>query len=385
MADLVVATIDQGTPTRSAKQIAEEIQAAGGDLTGSADADAIVIATSVLASKAEAALAVLADVFENASFPDNEVDLAKRNAAESLRAQEAEPSFLARRALAKALFGEHPYSVISLTQESIAKTSAADLRREYARRFRPDRTLLVAVGDFDPARMTSALHDLFGKWKSPDEPPVADVPALPKVSPHAVFCVERKGSVQSTFALGALGPNLSDPDFAATQVANAIYGGMFDSRLIKNIREDKGYTYSPGGFIQSRRATGILQTRADVQNGVTGAAFNEISYELNRMATTAPSDEELTRAQRFLVGVRAISLQAEAAVARQLASFWVQGLPPEELERESERVLKTTLQGVEAAGQKYFPASRQTVVVVGEEKAIWEQLAPFGIEINPAP
>ncbi len=385
LSELVVATIDQGTTTRTAKKIAEEIQAAGGDLTGEATADGILITTDVLASKADAGLTVLADVFQNATFPDEEVDLAKRNAADSLRAREAEPSFLAGRALARALFGEHPYSVISPTQESIAKTSAIELRREYARRFRPDQTLLVAVGDFDAEKMKVTIQNLLGKWTAPKEPGVPAVEVPSGRTPHMVLSVERSGSVQTTFALGAFGPTEREPNFAAAEVANAIYGGMFGSRLIKNIREDKGYTYSPHASLETRREKGILQTRADVRNDVTGASFNEIAYEMNRMATTVPTEEELTRAQRFLVGLRAIRYQSREAVARRLARLWAFGLPAEELGRESEKIEKATAADVAAVGREYFPASRQTIVAVGEEKVIKDQLAPFGLEVKPAP
>jgi zinc protease len=385
LSQLLVATLDQGTKTRSAKQIAQEIQAAGGDLSGNALADSIQVSTDVLASKTESAVALLADIFENATFPDNEVALAKRNAADNLRAQEAEPGFLARRALAEMVFGKHPYSVISPTQDSIAKATAADLRREYARRFRPDQTVLVAVGDFSAADLTAAIEKQFGGWKAPAEAPVANVGAPPEKNPHAVFYVERAGSVQTTLALGAFGPTRRDPDYESAEVANAIYGGMFGSRLVLNIREDKGYTYSPGAFLQSRRDAGLLQTRADVRNAVTGASVNEIEYELNRMATTSPTQEEMQRARRYLVGIRAIILQLQRAVARDLATLWVMNLPPEELGRESEKIQKVTVQQVDDAAKEYFPFARQTIVAVGEKNVIEQQLAPFGLAIKPAP
>ncbi len=385
LAELLVATLDQGSKTRNAKQIAEEIQAAGGDLSGTAQPDAIVVTTAVLATKAEVALSVLADVFQNATFPESEVDLAKRNAADGLRAQEAEPSFLARRALAKAIFGEHPYSVVSATQDSIVKTTAAELRREYARRLRPDQMLLVAVGDFDPVPLTASIGKRFGNWGAPKEAAVSAVPKPPRDNPHCVFFVQRPGSVQTTFSLGAFGPAEGESDYAAAQVANAIYGGMFGSRLINNIREDKGYTYSPGALLQTRRESGLFQTRADVRNDVTGATLNEINYELNRMATTAPTEEEVTRAQRYLIGTRATSLQAQESLARQLATLWIFGLPPEELGRQSQKIQKVTAKDVEAVGKKYFAASRETIVTVGEEKIIKEQLAPLGVPVNAAP
>jgi zinc protease len=382
LSQLLLATLDQGTKTRNAREIAEGFQAAGGDLWGSARADVILAGTSVLAAKTGAALALLADVFRNATFPGAEVALAKRNAAETLRADEAEPSFLAGRALAREMFGAHPYSAIAPTEASIARARAEDLRAEYARRFRPDETLLVAVGDFAPGELQAAAEKYFGDWQAPAAAAVAWAAPPAEKNPHGVFIVPRPGSVQTAFVFGAFGPLERDGDFAAAQVANAIYGGMFGSRLITNIREDKGYSYSPGSSLQTRRQAGIVRTQANVRNAVTGASFNEIAYELNRVATTAPTAQELDHAKRYLVGVRALSLQSEESLARQLATLWSYGLPPEELGRESARIGKVTAQEVEQAGRKYFPAAQQTVVAVGDEQVIREQLAPLGVSLH---
>jgi predicted Zn-dependent peptidase len=385
LSQLVVAAVDQGTKTRTAKQIAEDLQAAGGDLSGGAGSESIVVSTSVLSSKIEAGLTILADVLQNATFPDREVELAKRNAVEGLRSDEADPGFLARRALARAVFGDHPYSVISGTRESFEKTTAEDLRHEYAKRFRPDQAVLVAVGDFQPEALAATIESLFGKWSAPKDPPLAAIPQPSHPAPHEVFYVERAGSVQTNMLFGTRGPTRRDPDYAATRVANAIYGGMFGSRLTLNIREDKGYTYSPWSGLSSHREAAILQTSAAVRNEVTGASVNEINYELNRMATTAPGQEELMQAQRYLTGTRALELQSQSAVARELAQLWVLGLPPEELGAESAAVQKVTARDVTQVGAKYFPAARQTIVAVGEKKVIEEQLAPFGLRVEEAP
>ncbi len=383
LSNLIMDTIDQGTRTRTAKQIAEELQAAGGDLTGAPAADDLLLATDVLASKANAALTVLADIVQNATFPADEVTLAKRNAADSLRQNEASPSFLARRALAKAIFGSNPYSVISPTQAAIAATTPDELRHEFARRFRPDQAVLVAVGDFDADGFTATVEKLLGNWKAPAVAALPPAPKPPAANPHSLYLVNRPGSVQTTFMLGAFGPLRGSPDYAPVQVANAIYGGMYGSRLILNIREDKGYTYSPGSFIQSYRQAGTLVTRADVRNPVTGASLNEMDYELNRMATTSPSDDEMTHAQRFLVGFQGFLFQSQESVARQLATVWALELSSEELGLEGERIPKVTAEEVSQAGRKYFSAARQTIVAVGEEKMIRELLAPLGLSIHP--
>ena len=386
LSDLLAATIDQGTTSRNARQIAEQLQDAGGDLSASASRDALSVSAGVLSSKSSEGLTILADVLQNATFPDSEVALAKRNLLDSLDSQEADPHFLANRALARVMFGNGPYSVISPTKESLTAATAAELRAEYARRLRPDKVLLVAVGDFTADQMLSLVRQKFANWRShasAAEPP----PASPTIGdlPHAIYFVSRPNSVQTTIELAAFGPKRGDPDYAAAVVANAIYGGTFGSRLTSNIREDKGYTYTPGSFLQTFRSAGTLRTQADVRNAVTGPSLNEIFYEMNRLATTSPTDRELEQAKRYLVGMEAIQMQAHSAVGGQLASLWLQGLPPEEIGAYSKKIAAMNASDVDAAARKYFPASRTAIIAVGEEKVIRDQLALFGLPIHPAP
>jgi zinc protease len=385
ISELLSKTIDQGTKTRSAKQIAQELQAAGGDLTATVTKDAVQVSTAILASKLEAGMSVLADIAQNASFPETEVTLAKRNLSDSLKQQESEPSFLARRAMAKVLFGDHPYHVTSPTQDSIAASTPADLRKIFAQRFRPDQVVLVAVGDFQNDKMLEAVKAKFGAWKAPAEAPLGAVPAPPEKAEHDIFIVTRPGSVQTTLELGTFGPRMGDLDYEAAEVANAVYGGTFSSRLVANIREDKGYTYSPFSALTPFQIAGVLFTRADVRNAVTGPSLNEIEYELNRLATTSPTADELSKAERYLVGSEAIRLQVRTAVATELATIWTNGLPPEEIGTHSQKVASTKAAEVDAAARKYFPAYRMAIVAVGEEKVIRDALAPLGIPVRMLP
>ncbi len=126
----------------------------------------------------------------------------------------------------------------------------------------------------------------------------------------------------------------------------------------------------------------MLVTHADVRNEVTAPTLNEINYELNRLATTAPTDEELSKAKRYLVGSEAIRLQARTALSGQLAGLWVDGLPPEQIGIYAQKVANTTTPEVEAAAKKYFPAFRTAIVAVGEEKVIRDALAPLGIPVK---
>jgi zinc protease len=385
LSELFAKVLGQGTKTRSARQIAEEIQSTGGDLYTSSSRDRTSVTTNVLASKMDAALGVLADVLENSSFPDSEVAVAIKNASDELRQNEAQPSFQAGRALARVMFPGNPYSVVAPTQESLALMTPGELRIEYARRFRPDHAVLVAVGDFETARMTALIQSKLGGWKAPATPAVAAAPKPSGAAPHSIFFVARPNSVQSTLLFAAFGPLRGDADYEATEVANAIYGGIFSSRLVVNIREDKGYTYSPFAFVQTLKSAGLVRTQADVRNAVTGASFNEITYEMNRLATTDPTDEELGKAKRFLLGIEAIQLQSSQAVARELAGLWGDGLTPDEIGNYGKKIASVTTEDADVAARKYFPASRMTIVAVGEEKVLRDSLAPFGLPIQAAP
>ena len=162
-------------------------------------------------------------------------------------------------------------------------------------------------------------------------------------------------------------------------MANAVYGGTFSSRLVTNVREDKGYSYSPGSELSALRQASILLSSADVRNAVTGASLNEIFYEMNRMATTSPTDEELNKAERSLLGEEAILLQLRSATASEFANLWLEGLGPQGMTEYNRRVDPTTVEDVNRAAHKYFAASRMAIVAVGDENVIRESLAPFGL------
>jgi zinc protease len=245
--------------------------------------------------------------------------------------------------------------------------------------------VLVAVGDFESAGMTVLIQAKLGGWKVPGTPAVAAAPKPSAEPAHAIYFVARPNSVQSTLLFAAFGPLRGDADYEATEVANAIYGGIFSSRLVLNIREDKGYTYSPFAFVQTLKSAGLVRTQADVRNAVTGASFNEITYEMNRLATTDPTDEELGKAKRFLLGIEAIQLQSRQALAGELANLWGNGLTPDEIGNYGRKIESVSTADADSAARKYFPASRMTIVAVGEEKVLRDSLAPFGLPIQTAP
>jgi predicted Zn-dependent peptidase len=190
--------------------------------------------------------------------------------------------------------------------------------------------------------------------------------------------VARPGSVQSQILVGRPTVTVTDPAYYPLLVANTICAGSFGSRLVENIREDKGYTYSPGGSVSAYQKGGLLRVQADVRNEVTAAALMEMLYEMDRMAATSPTEEELSRAKRYQSGLYLLRNQRQGSVARTLASFWVNGLPAEALAEFVPKVNAVTAEEVRKAGRSFFGSSTQTVVVVGDEDHVRSDLAPFG-------
>jgi predicted Zn-dependent peptidase len=377
ISDLLADTLKEGTTTRSSRQIAEELQSVGADISTNAAADAIYVTAEGLGSGAPKILEIVADIARNPTFPAAEFELARGNALQGLEAQEATPEYLSRKAFATAVYGEHPYHVVGATRETLQTATPAQAKKEHARRFRPEGALLVVVGDVDAAAVTAAVNRHFGTWKGVGDAP-SPVPASPAAAPRRLFVVNRPGSVQSRIVIGRPVVSATDPGYYPLLVANTICAGSFGSRLVENIREDKGYTYSPGGNVVAREKGGLLNVRADVRSEVTAASLLEMFYELDRMGATAPTAEELSRAKRYQAGLYLLGNQIQGSMAQTLAANWVNGLPPEALGEFVTKVNTVTAEQVREAGQAFYPSAMQTVVVVGDEPKVRSELAQFG-------
>jgi zinc protease len=383
LSDLLAGMLNQGTKKRNAKQIAEEFQNAGGSFSYWVDTDGLSFTTVVLSEMAFKIAELLSDMTQNCAFAENEFGIVKKKALDLVQANEAEPGFLAGRATWKLLFANHPYSIYSGTQSSLTNTSLDDVKTEYLRRFRPDQALLIVAGDFEPKEMESHLTKLMSTWKSSKQHGINSFSVPEAHNAGKIFLLNRPGSVQSTIYLSKLGPKRGDADYAASEVGNTIFGGMSSGRLFENVREEKGYAYSIWSRINNQNLTAIYTIRANVRNEVTGGALNEMFYEMNRMATTSPSQDEVTRAQRYLLGYRAFVLQSSSSIADELASLWWMNLNVEQLNRESKAILEVTADDVKEVSRKSHAAPNYIVVAVGEEKILREQLRVFGLDMKP--
>jgi predicted Zn-dependent peptidase len=375
---LLALALREGTATRAGADLADLAQEAGGDLASGAGPDSLTVAASGLAARAPLLLDLVADLARRPSFPAGGVARVKDLALEDLETSESEPFFLAVRAFARAVYGSHPYGTVSPTADSIGAVTPEVLAAEAGRRLRPERALLVVAGEVDAAAVHADAARLFGDWRGTGEAP-APVPApLAPRGQRRIEVLDRPGSVQTNVLVGNLGFPRTDPDAYPLELAMTIYGGSFTSRLVQNLREAKGYTYSPGAGASWLAGCGTVRSFAAVRTEVTGAALNEILYEMERMATTEPTDEEMERAFRRDAGSLAISLQTSGGVADELARLWVLGLAPEEIGREVEELSRVTKADVKRVSRRVLGTGAVRIVAVGDAAAIREELGTFG-------
>lgn len=376
-ANMLAGLLNEGTDKRDSRAIAEAAQGMGGSVAASATSDGIIVSANALLSHSAPMMQLLAEVARTPSFPESEVKLAKANALQSLRVSETQPTFRAERAISRAVYGEHPYSRTTPTVEAINAVTQDMLRSEHAKRMRPDHALLVITGPVKEADALKLAEQAFGDWKA-SGPSIADTAPAPGAAKPARILLQRDGSVQSTLRLGSPGIAASAQDQIPLRLASTILGGGFSSRVNINLREAKGYTYGASAGARLNRAGGSIIGGADVRNEVTGAALNEFFSEYKRIGSELVPAKEMEMNKRYVAGGYMISNQLQRAVAGTLASNWLVGLPAEFLGEYVPRILKVTPEQVRDVSKKYYAPENQSIVVVGDQKAVGEQLKAFG-------
>lgn len=376
MSNLLAGLLQEGTVKRTSIEIAEKLQHLGASISANASSDGLFVTASGLSSSAKPLATVFADVVRNPAFPENEVTLAKANALQGLKASEAQPGFQANRAMARVLYGDHPYGNILPTENGINGVDIAQLKTAHAARFQPESALLVIAGPLDPDAAISLVKEVFGDWKGSDAKLAKLKAPISSQSPQFLL-VSRSGSVQSTLRIGRSAFAADDERTIPATLASTILGGGFDSRLMGNLREEKGYTYGAGSSFDLRAQGGGFLARADVRNEVTGAALGEFMKEFERMRSTPVPADELQRAKRYTAGTYLFQNQLQGSVASALASNWVLGRPADYLSTYVAKANEVTAAQLQTVAREFFDPKKQSIVVVGDT-TVADQLKTFG-------
>jgi zinc protease len=365
-------TLLSGTQHRDSVEVAEALQRMGATLNVRVDSEDLRLQGAALSPSLGDYLALIAELLAEPAFPKREVEIERARKAQEVLLQRSEPAVIARAALKRRLFGEHPYAGGLPEPEEVAAVNAADLRRYFTSRVTGRGGLLTLVGDLRPAKALDAAEAALGSWTGATK--VSKLPALPPIAPGPILLVDRPGAAQSNVRIGGPALTRRDAGLPALLLANMIFGGYFSSRLVKNIREEKGYTYSPRSWIDHQPLGSVLNIQADVGTEVTAPALLEMRYELGRMATLPVSGEELDAARRYLIGTTALSTQTQSGLTEYLLALSLAGLGLDYLRDLPKRLEKVTVAEVGDAAAEYLAPARLPTVIVGDAKAIRDSL-----------
>ncbi len=374
LSDLMGDLLSQGTETKTAAQVAEAAARMGGSLDINVGEDRTDIGGDVLSEFGPEMAALIADVAMHPKFPESEIARLKGDRLRRLSIAKSQPQQMALEKFRALLYPDHPYGRLFPTEEMLKGYTIGQVRNFYDANFGAARSHVYVVGKFDEKAMEAAIRKAFASWKRGANPTV-NVPRPSTV--HRLETMDRPGAVQSTIYLGMPVADPSSPDWIPMSVMNALLGGSFGSRITSNIREQKGYTYSPFSQVSTRYRDAYWAEIADVTTKDTGASIKEILAEIKRLQSEPPSETELRGIQNYLAGTFVLQNSSRLGIIGQLHFVDQHGLPDDYLNTYVSKVYAVTPAQVQQMAAKYIQPDKATIIVVGDTKVIADQVAPY--------
>jgi zinc protease len=375
LADLTADLMEEGTSTRSAEDVAREAAEMGGNVAIGVGLDQTSVTGEALAEFAPDMVALLADVLLNPAFPADQLERLQRDATRNVEVELNDPSTMGQIAFSKALYGDHPYGRLFPTAEQIDSYTVEQIRSFYEDNFGARRTHIYVAGMFDEAAVKAAIEKAFSDWTSGPEPLI--MAPEPVQGRHYVDMINRVSASQSNVFLGLPTIDPSQPDYIGLLATNAMLGGSFASRITSNIREDKGYTYSPRSSVSVRRQDGYWVQQAAITTDDTAAALKEIFYEINLLRDEAPPQEELKAIQNYMAGIFTLRNSSRQGIINVLNQVALHGQDDSYLTEYVSRVYALTPEDISRIATRYIRPDDMTLVVVGDRARISEEMAKY--------
>ncbi len=372
LADLTADMLDEGAAGLDALALADRFERLGARFGVGVGAHLTTASLRVPVARLDAALGLMADVVLRPDFPEAELERLKRERLTAMIRRHDEPARIASALFARTLFGAaHPYGRVA-DEASLRAITVRDVRDFYARYFRPGNATLIMVGDIDAAAARAAAERAFGAWQG-GKVEAEKVDVARQVEGRVVYLVDKPGSAQSVIQIGRIGIARDSEDYYPVLVMNTILGGSFTSRLNQNLREDKGYTYGARSAFDARPVPGAFIASAAVQTDATGPSLHEFMKEL-RAIREGVTDAEVERARNYLAMGFPANFQSVSGIAGELADVVQFGLPADDFNHFTDRVLAVTRQDVERVARKYIDPENLVIVVVGDRARIEAQI-----------
>jgi zinc protease len=379
LANFTVAMLAQGAGKRDALQIADEAARLGSDLGTSSTMDASYVSTRALKKNFAAALNLLADVALRPTFPEAEVNRQRASRLASLAERRENPEIAVRQVMVAALYGpKHPYGHPEIgTGQGINSTTREDMLAFWKQNFVPNNAALVVAGNISEAELRALAEKEFGSWQAGT--PVKAALGTPETTAARLVLVDVPGSPQTQLCVAMVGVPRSTPDYAALEVMNTSLGGLFSSRINLNLREEHGYTYGAGSVFVYRRGPGPFLVGSGVRTDVTAAAVGEIFKEIQRMAETSLTADELAMAKDSQVRSLPGLFETSANAAGSFANVYVYDLGADYYAKLPASLSAVTAEAVSGVAKKYLIPGKLVVVAVGDRAKIEADLLKLNL------
>ena len=375
LADLTRDLMLEGTTTRTSQQIAEQAAQYGGAVAFNVGMNESSIGADVLSEFGPQMVRLVADIARNPKFPETELARLKANRLRQITVAKSQQQQLANEKFLAALYPNPPYGRLFPTESQVQGYTIDQVKAFHAANYGARRSHFDVVGRFDAAAMEAAIRESLSDWQ-PGSAPVFSAPT-PKTA-RVIHLVDRPGAVQSTIYLGLPVVDPSHPDYIALRVTDAILGGSFGSRITSNIREQKGYTYSPFSTINPFLKNAYWAEIADVTTNVTGPSLKEIFHEIDRLQSEPPPAQELQSIQKYLAGIFVLQNSSRNGIINQLQFTALHGLGENYLRDLVRKIYAVTPADVQRIARDYLKDDTMTIVIAGDRRVIEEQIKPFG-------
>jgi zinc protease len=375
-AEVLATTLLAGTERRSRAEVDQDLARVGGELHVSVDPERLLLSGSSLSTGLDVLLEVLADALTGATYPTAEVGREKERLIERIAVARSQPRTIARLALLQRRWGDHPVTRELPDESDVTEVTPDEVRALHQRALVPRGSVIVLVGDLDPAGAVAAVTEALGGWRS--DHAAVELPELPDVPGSDLLLVHRPGAVQSQLRLSGPAVGRTHPNYPALQLANLAFGGYFSARLPENLREDKGYTYGASSWIEFNPHGGIVLIDTDTATEVTAPALLEIRYEMGRLCLIPPDDDEVDAARRYAIGALSIAMSSHSGLASTLYLLAGYGLDLDWLRSHPARLAAVTRDEVAAAAAEFFAPTAFTGVVVGDADVLSTPLLALG-------
>lgn len=374
---LVAALLDQGTTSRNAQEIADQIDFIGGALGAGAGADLSFVNVVVMKDSFGVGMDLLADVVRNPAFASEEIDRQKQQAISSLEVSARDPEYLASAVFDRLVYGFHPYGLPGTgTLESIARITRDDLQAFHRRYFVPNNMILAIVGDVTAAEAFAGAERVFGAW------PRVEVPAVRPVEPppptRRLVVVDKPDAVQTEIRVGTLAIPRSHPDYMAWDLAVKILGGEGANRLHGVLRTQRGLTYGASASTEARKQSGDVIAETNTRTETTAQALKLTVDEFARLVRDRVGLRELSDAQAYQSGTFPLTIETPNEIATQILNVLFYDRPVSEIPTFRERVMAVTPDDVQRVAREYIKPERLSIVLVGNARGFVRQLSEFG-------